>query len=231
MSNEKNSEREDAAKKEMLKKMGAGIGLVAIVVGIIAAVVIAQPEPADPATVIENENAAADPKKGGEDATVVVSEYADFQCPACQSAFPVVKTLLEEYGDKVKFVYNDYPLSQHEYAMQAAVSAQCAFEQDAFFPYHDILFERQRSWAQSASETDAKEAFRLYAEEVSLNMDDYTTCLENDEIVSRIEEDMDEGDDLGVTGTPSFFVNGKQVDTGEGYEAGLRAAIDGALNE
>lgn len=231
MSKEKNTEREQAAKKEMMKKMGAGIGLVAIVVGIIVAVVMTQPEPADPATVINNESAVADPKKGGENATVVVSEYSDFQCPACQSAFPVVQKLVQEYGDKIEFVYNDYPLSQHEYAMQAAISAQCAFEQDAFFPYHDILFERQRSWAQSSSETEAKEAFRLYAEEVSLNMDDYATCIEKDEIVASIEEDMEEGDDLGVTGTPSFFVNGKKVDTNGGYEAGLRAAIDSALNE
>lgn len=224
-------ERAEEAKKEMMKKMGIGLGLVAIVVGIIAVVVIAQPEPASPSEVLNNEDASADPVKGGEDATVVVSEYSDFQCPACQAAYPIVKSIIEEYGDKVQFEYNDYPLRQHEYAFDAAISGQCAFEQDEFFTFHDMLFDRQRSWAQSSSEDEAKSAFRGYAQELGLDLDAYDTCVEDQAIADRINEDLEEGDALRVTGTPSFFVNGEKVDTAQGFEAGLRAAIDAGLNE
>lgn len=224
-------ERADAAKKEMMKKMGIGLGLIAIVVGIIAVVVIAQPEPASPDEVINNEDASPDPVKGGEDATVVVSEYSDFQCPACQAAYPVIKAVVEEYGDQIQFEYNDFPLRQHEYAFDAAVSAQCVFDQDQFFAYHDLLFERQPSWSQSGSESEAKGAFRGYAEELGLDMDAYDSCITDQAIADRVNEDLDEGDALGVTGTPSIFVNGKQVETRGGFEEGLRAAIDAGLNE
>jgi protein-disulfide isomerase len=224
-------EKAEAAKKEMMKKMGVGLGLIAIVVGIILIVVVAQPEPLSPEEVLNNEDAAPDPTKGGEDATVVVSEYSDFQCPACQAAYPIVKAVLEEYGDKVLFEYNDYPLRQHEYAFDAAVSGQCAFEQDTFFPYHDLLFDNQRSWSQSGSESEAQDAFRGYAEEVGLDIAAYDTCIQDTAMADRVDEDLDEGNAIGVTGTPSFFVNGEKVDTQAGFEAGLRAAIDAQLNE
>lgn len=215
-----------------LQKFGLAAALIAIVAGIILLVAFLQPEPTNVATIEANE-VTTDPTIGPDTAPVTLREYSDFQCPSCKTASPIVKNIIEEYGEKVQFVYNDYPLvSIHEYATDAAISAQCAFDQDEFFLYHDVLFDRQQSWAQSASVDEARTAFRSYAQEIGLDMEAYDSCIANPDIAKRVSEDVAEGEELKVTGTPSFFVNGTKVDTStKGYDVAIREAIDAALTE
>lgn len=212
--------RED--KKEQMKKVVFAVVIVGIVFGLIALAIASKP---DPSKVEDN---SPDPSKGEETAAVVIKEYSDFQCPACAAAYPVVKDLLEEYGDKVQFFYNDYPLPQHEYATDAAIGAQCAYDQQKFFKYHDTLFDNQDTWASSKTRSDAQEYFRTYAEDLKLDMDAFESCVTSQEIADRVNEDIAEGRALQVNSTPTFFVNGEKV-TETPFSQGIRNAIDAAL--
>ncbi|MBS3055775.1 MAG: thioredoxin domain-containing protein [Candidatus Aenigmarchaeota archaeon] len=90
------------------------------------------------------------PPRGNSSSNVVVVEFSDFQCPFCKRAEPTIKKILSDYGDKIKFVYMDFPLTQiHRFADRAANAARCANEQGKFWEYHDILFDRQSEWALS----------------------------------------------------------------------------------
>jgi protein-disulfide isomerase len=220
---EKELSKQQAAKKVMMKKLGFAVLLVGIVVGIVLIAIAGQKSPE------EVSDQSPDPAKGPENAAVVIKEYSDFQCPACQAAAPVVKDIMEEYGDKVRFIYNDYPLPQHEYATDAAVGAQCAFDQNTFFEYHDLLFENQTTWAPSDSKEKAQEFFRSYAQELNLNMEQFEQCVTDKAVADRVNEDIAEGRALRVNATPTFFVNGVKV-TETPLAVGLKNAIEKALN-
>lgn len=173
-------------------------------------------------------NQTADPAIGPQDAKVVVKEYSDFQCPACKAVAPIVKDVLEEYGDTIRFEYNDFPLPRHEYSSAAAIAAQCAFDQNKFTEYHDILFYQQNTWAQAASREAAQGLFEQYAQDIGLDVSAFTACTTSEDIAERIDEDKAEARGLGVNQTPTFFVNGKRViDTP--FSSSLRDAIATAL--
>ncbi|MEL6803436.1 MAG: thioredoxin domain-containing protein, partial [Bacteroidota bacterium] len=106
---------------------------------------------------------------GNPEASVVLTEYSDFQCPACRQFFPVVKDILAEYGEQIRFEYKHFPLiSIHPFAVPAARAAEAAGQQGKFFEMHDILFEEQPNWSRSS----APEAFFLqYAEQLELDID------------------------------------------------------------
>lgn len=219
---EKKAAKDAAAKQERMKKMSMAIGLVVLVVGIIAGVNMSAPEGTE-----VWERGSADPSMGAEDATVVVREYSDFQCPACAAAYPVVKDILEEYGDKIRFEYNDFPLPQHTLAPTAAIGAQCAFEQDMFFEYHDELFDTQEDWS-GLTQEEAESTFAGIAEDLGLDMVAFDECVTSPEIAARIDEDKAEAQELRVNQTPTFFVNDERV-VGAPFSVSLRTAIDEAL--
>ena len=138
---EKNNRKANEERAESFKKIGMAIGLVVIVVGIVWAVKASRPS-AD-----EVIDVHPDPIEGPADAAIVIKEYSDFECPACQALHPVLQDIRKEYNGQVRFQYNDFPLSQHKYSTTAAVGAECAFQQDKFFDYHDLLFDNQETWA------------------------------------------------------------------------------------
>ena len=221
---EKEATKMATEKGEQMKKMGFAIGIVALVVVIVAAIAFLSPSAS------EVGGDSADPTIGPEDAPVLVQEYSDFQCPACQAAYPVVKDILEEYGDQVRFEYNDFPLPQHEYAVDAAIGAQCALDQGNFFGYHDMLFENQQTWSQVNTAEEAQEYFREYATKLGFDADAFETCVTDQAIADRVNEDISEARALRVNSTPSFFVNGEAVSIRESVSVGLREAIDAALH-
>ena len=148
-----------------------------------------------------------DPFAGSIDAKVVIVEFSDFQCPFCAKAAPTVTLLKETYGDKILFVYRDFPISSiHPEAGKAAESAQCAFEQDRFWEYHDLLFEKQQEWAGLGTPK-----FKEYAAGIGLNASKFNDCLDSGRYGSEVEADLQEGTHFGVTGTPTFFINDKIV--------------------
>jgi protein-disulfide isomerase len=146
---------------------------------------------------------AGHPWSGGTAAPVTVVEFSDFQCPYCRAAETPVKQLKAKYGDKIKFVYMDFPLGFHEHAMDAARAAQCAADQDKFWQYHDALFADQSKLAP----TDLKAA----AVKLGLDGKKFNTCYDRQTPDSAIRGEQAQGQSLGVTGTPTFFVNGRQL--------------------
>lgn len=166
-----------------------------------------------------------DQVKGNSDASAVLVEYSDLQCPACAAFAPVVDQLVEAYGDQLRFEYKHYPLPIHPYAVQAAVAAEAAGQQGQFFPYHDLLFENQAEW--SNSPTPAAN-FRAYAEELGLDMDQFGRQLNSTVLRDRVQDQVSEGRSLGITGTPTFYLNGERmvIQTYEDFINQVAAAVN-----
>src|SRR6266496_3673065 len=150
---------------------------------------------------------------------VTITEFSDFQCPYCQRAAVVVEQLRQTYGDNVKFVFKQMPLPMHQHAFKAAEAAVIAQQQGKFWEYHDRLF--------AASDLSV-DALRAMAAEVGLKQDDFNQALDSPAIRAVVEKDIEEAKQLGVRGTPTFFVNGKIV-RGAATLARLTGAIDRAL--
>lgn len=146
-----------------------------------------------------------DPVFGADNAPITIVEFADFQCPFCirhaQETYP---RLLEDYGDKIRFVYKDFPLSSiHPDAYSAALSAQCANEQGKFWEYHDLLFTGSLGLGQ--------EAYDSYAGQLGLDMTAFDLCINEERYAEQVQSDYDFGVQLGVSSTPTFFINGIAV--------------------
>jgi protein-disulfide isomerase len=172
--------------------------------------------------VVISDNVAGNPE-----ATVVVREYSDLQCPACQQFHSVVKDLLEERGDQVRFEYKHFPLvSIHPFAVPAAKAAEAAGQQGKFFEYHDLLFENQQVWGNSANPTGF---FLQYAEELELDTDLFRRHMRSQLIDDKIQAEFNEARDKGYTGTPTFELNGQrmQFETFEEWRSQIIEAIDG----
>lgn len=171
---------------------------------------------------------APDPTKGNVNATVHVVEYSDFQCPFCATTGPLLSRLATEFGDKISIEYNDFPLTTiHDNAFPAAEAAQCAFQQDKFWEYHDTLFLKQSAWS---IERDPLDLFKQYASELELDTEQFADCVQSHDTRASIREDMQEGAQADVSGTPTIFVNGNRVADTQTYTA-ISAAVQEALNE
>ena len=153
-----------------------------------------------------------DPARGPEDAPITIIEFADFECPFCQRhAQQVFPRLLEEFGDQARFVYKDFPLSNlHPNAFPAALSAQCAQEQDAFWPYHDLLLSGRLELG--------RESYETYARQLGLETENFVNCLEEGRYAENVQADYDLGVQLGVASTPTFFINGIAVVGAQPYD-------------
>lgn len=154
---------------------------------------------------------AQDHVKGNAMATSVLIEYSDFQCPACKAYYPVVKKILDELGTKVQVVYRNYPLSQiHKNARLAASAAEAAGKQGKFWEMHDVLFINQEKWSESG---DAKKDFSAYAKAIGLSVEQFTKDLSDKVLQDKIDADLSGGTAAGVQGTPTFFLNGKKLES------------------
>lgn len=163
--------------------------------------------------------------KGNPDANVVVVEYADFQCPACAQFQPIVKEIMDEYGEQVRFEFRHFPLvAIHPYAEPAARAAEAAGQQGKFFEYHDLLFEQQSEWSGSINPAAH---FARYAEELELDVATFNAHQKSSVLREVIREDMQSGREREVTGTPTFFLNGERVELQTIGD--LRAQIESAL--
>ncbi len=145
--------------------------------------------------------------KGKASAKIQIVEYSDFQCPACKRALPVVEKIMNAYPGKINFQFRNFPLSGHQWAKTAHQAAQCAAEQKKFWPYHDKLYAEQEKWSVL---NDVMTRFVGYAQEVGLNLDKFGSCLANEQITQKILAERDEGVQLKVRSTPTFFINGKR---------------------
>ncbi len=136
---------------------------------------------------------------GPASAPVQLIEFADFECPFCIKAQPELQKLKAEFGDRISFVFKDFPLPMHEHAQKAAEAARCAGAQDKFWPYHDRLF--------TSKQLDLSQLKQL-ASELHLDTARFNTCLESGQQAAAVEKDVAEAHKIGLTATPSFFLNG-----------------------
>lgn len=144
-----------------------------------------------------------DPFLGNPDAPVTIIEFSDFTCGFCgRFAQTTLEPLLEEYPDEIRVVYMDFPfLSQM--SVPAAMAAECAHDQGKFWEMHDLIFANQRGMS--------PDTLRAHAEELALDMQAYDTCVADGAHIEEIRADLTHGQELGVSGTPAFFVNGRFV--------------------
>ncbi len=139
--------------------------------------------------------------QGNLSASIELVEYGDYQCPHCGHAYPIVKSLQKKLGDKVKFIFRNFPLQEiHPDAVNAAIAAEAAALQNKFWEMHDIVFEHQ-------NHLDSKHLI-AYAEKIGLNVAQFENDFTNETLIQKIEHDFEGGIRSGVNGTPSFFVNG-----------------------
>lgn len=168
-------------------------------------------------------NFQSDPTLGPSDAVLTVVMFEDFECPFCGELFPDLRATMNTYGDRVRFVYRDFPVaSLHPDAEQAAQAGQCANEQGKFWEYHDLLFKNQ--------DRLAIENLHGYATQVNLNMQQFDECLSSGKYAAEIQEDLNDGLQAGVVGTPTIFFNGNKVQGVLTLE-GLNAIIEQFLNQ
>jgi len=153
-------------------------------------------------------------------------EYADFQCPACETYYPLVKQLKAEFGDKIVMIYKHFPLQQiHKNANLAARASEAALIQGKFWEMHNIIFEKQKEWSDS---TQASALFTDYALEVGLYKEKFLGDVGADTVYDKVNDDYQEGVRLGVRGTPTFFLNGKKIINPRGYDE-FKELIERAL--
>ncbi|MGA7317414.1 MAG: DsbA family protein [Silvibacterium sp.] len=136
---------------------------------------------------------------GSLNAPVVLVEFADYECPYCQKVNPQIQQLKKEYGDNLTVIYKDFPLPMHHGSEKAAEASRCAGEQGKFWEYHDVLFY---------SRLIDVDALKEHARVLKLDGDRFDTCLDSGKQAAAVKQDLDEAKSLGLTGTPSFFVNG-----------------------
>lgn len=162
---------------------------------------------------------------GNADAPVVITEYADYQCPGCQSfdmvQFPDVVRQLIETG-KVRWRYRDFPLNIHTFSRLAAHSAACADDQGKYWQQHAKIYQGQGSWSR---ETEASGTFRGYAEQNGLDLKAYDACMMSAKYAGRIQASYDEGVRVGVDGTPTFLI-GDRLYTGMSSSDAFKHVVD-----
>jgi protein-disulfide isomerase len=146
--------------------------------------------------------------KGSPTAPVEITEFADYQCPFCQTLatlqMPTIESRLIQTG-RLRWRYRDFPLQQHQYSRLAAHSAACADEQGKFWPQHSRIYEGQADWAESR---DAGALFRGYAQQNGVDLRRYDECMKSGKYAGRIQASLDEGMKLGVNSTPTLLVRG-----------------------
>jgi protein-disulfide isomerase len=165
---------------------------------------------------------AGNPSIGPENAPITLIEFSDYQCPYCESWYQeVYSRLLTDYKGKIRFVYRDFPLSSiHPEAQPAAEAANCAGEQNAYWQYHDALFGRKNGLGAAA--------YTQYASDLGLNVEQFKTCVSEHRYKSEVEADFNFASSLGVSSTPTFFLNGMVIVGAQPYEV-FKQVIDKEL--
>lgn len=162
------------------------------------------------------------PVKGPEDAPVTIVEWSDFQCPFCNRVAPTLAQIEKEYGDKVRIAFKHLPLSIHAQAPQAHAAAEAAHRQGRFWEMHDKIFANQRDLSVATLERHARE--------IGLDMEQYRRDVASASVKQRIDADMAQASELGVSGTPAFFINGRFLSGAQPYP-NFKRMIDAALEE
>ena len=164
--------------------------------------------------------------RGPKDAKVTIVEYSDFQCPFCAKGYTTLEQqVLKEYGEKVKFCFKDFPLAFHPWAEPAAIAAECVREQkpDAYWKTYDGFFQNQKD----VNPTNVKDKAIEFAG-ADIDKAKFADCFDNKKTQAGVKADQAEGGSIGVTGTPSFVINGRLLVGAQPFEQ-FKAVIDDEL--
>jgi protein-disulfide isomerase len=158
--------------------------------------------------------------QGPAEAAVTLVEYGDYECPYCGAAYPIIKEVQERMGERLRFVFRNFPIStSHPHAEQAAEAAEAAATQGRFWQMHDLLYENQQRLGD--------EDLRAYAEQLGLELESFVQELAEHAHANRVREDFMSGVRSGVNGTPTFYINGSRHDDSYDVET-LLAALERA---
>lgn len=162
---------------------------------------------------------------------VTLIEYGDFQCPSCATVSPKILSLAKEYGKKITIIFRNYPINGHQNALSASAAVEAAGLQGKYWEMHSIIYEHQSDWS-TASSTERTELYKKYAQKAGVaNIDKLISDMQSSNISKKINFDKALGAKDKITGTPSFFLNGKELDSSVwGDDQALRKKIDEALN-
>jgi len=148
---------------------------------------------------------------------VTLVEYGDYECPYCGQYAPIVKQVQQEFNQQIYFQFRNFPLvSIHQNAFAGARAAEAAALQNKFWEMHDLLYANQDQWSQS---NDPTTFFNQYAQQLGLNVTQFKQDYSSDKVNSLINADMGEGNKLGITGTPTFYLDGKQIQVRQSVQA------------
>lgn len=190
----------------------------------------------DPATIVTTGD-IPDHVYGNKESKVVLIEYGDYQCPGCGAAAPQVKAIADEYKQDIAFVFRNFPITSiHPNALAAAAVAEAAGQQGKFWEMHDLLYQTHSVWSNYSIDERSK-SFEGYAKQIGLDIEQYKTDAGSKKVSNKISLDKSLGAKAGVESTPSFFLNGTEVDkdtvsdvmSGKGDK--LRQKIDEALKK
>ena len=146
---------------------------------------------------------------GPANAPIKLEEFGDFECPPCGLFHPILEQMHEEFGDRLQITFREFPLvPTHQHALAAASAAEAAGIQGKFWEMHDLLYERQKSWKE---EFDVRPVFEGYAREIGIDVERYKRDLGGDLVAQRVFQDGKRGHSMGVKGTPTVFINGREV--------------------
>jgi len=177
-------------------------------------------EPESPKLAVSTEGY---PSWGDAKAPVTIVEFSDFQCPFCSRAVPTIDRIKKEYGEnKVRIVFRDMPLPNHNRALPASLAARCANEQGKFWQMHNTLFENQ----QKLEDKDLKE----YAKTVGLDVSKFTECYDSKKYMADLEKSRSEAEKVGIAATPSFLINGVLLQGAQPFEK-FKEKIDRAVKQ
>jgi protein-disulfide isomerase len=173
---------------------------------------------------------AANPyTRGMPTARVTVEEFSDFQCPACGALEPGLRRVMKDYDDRVHFVFRNFPLQMHKYAFLAARAAEAAGQQGKFWEMHDMLYDNQKEWSEAM---EPRVQFSSYATRLGLDVQRFKADMERQDLAERINADLQRGNSVGVKGTPTVYLNGRELVPGKLVtEDDLRREIDAALGQ
>lgn len=164
--------------------------------------------------------------KGKENAPVTIVEFSEYQCPYCgryvAEAYPQI---LEEYEDQIYYIFHDYPLSFHPHAQKLAEVARCAGDQNQYWEMHDLIFENQEEWS---SKQNIDVDIDSFVTQLGLNKEEFDDCLDSGKYTQAVNDSIELGTEVGVQGTPTFFINGQKLVGARPY-ADFKAIIDAEL--
>ncbi len=144
---------------------------------------------------------------GASKTEVTVVEFGDFQCPACAVAYQVVNQIKKKYEGKVRFAFREFPIAVHKNGYSSALAAETAGGQGMFWEMHDMLYDNQKEWS---DRNDAIDIFTSYAKKIGIDADKFKKDVEDKKYDAKIQNDLKDGNMLGVNATPTFFINGKK---------------------